>query len=71
MTQSIAFILCNNEDEAKRICEEISKPVYKTIIDLTRYGNFNNQRILQHLSIYNSFTLTPEEEEYVNNYPYH
>ena len=42
MTQSIAFILCNSKEEAERICEEISKPVYKTIVDLTRYGNFNN-----------------------------
>ena len=71
MTQSIAFILCDSKEEAEKICEEISKPIYKTIIDLTRYGNFNNQRVLQHLSINGSFNLTPEEEDYVNSYPYH
>ena len=71
MTQSIAFILCDNEEEAKRICKEISSPIYKTIVDLTRYGNFNNQRILQHLSLLSTFSLTEEEEKFVNEYPYH
>lgn len=71
MTQSIAFILCNSKEEAERICEEISKPVYKTIVDLTRYGNFNNQRILQHLTVFKDIILTEEEEDYVNTYPYH
>ena len=71
MTQSIAFILCNSKEEAERICEEISKPIYKTIVDLTRYGNFNNQRILQHLTVFKDISLTDEEEEYVNTYPYH
>lgn len=71
MTQSIAFILCNSKEEAEHICEEISKPVYKTIVDLTRYGNFNNQRILQHLTVFKDISLTDEEEEYVNTYPYH
>ena len=41
-----------SKEEAERICEEISKPIYKTIVDLTRYGNFNNQRILQHLTVF-------------------
>ena len=71
MTQSIAFILCDSENEAKKICEEISNPLYKTIVDLTRYGNFNNQRVLQHLTVLDEIILTPEEEEFVNNYKYH
>ena len=70
MTQSIAFILCDSQEEAEKICNEISLPVYKTIVDLTRYGNFNNQRILQHLSLLSTFELTPEEEKFVNTYPY-
>ena len=71
MTQSIAFILCDTEEEAKKICEEISNPVYKTIVDLTRYGNFNNQRILQNLTTLNNIELTQEEIDFVNNYNYH
>ena len=71
MTQSIAFILCDSKEEADKICEEISKPVYKTIIDLTRYGNFNNQRVLQHLTTSKNITLTKEEEDFVNSYPFH
>ena len=71
MTQSIAFILCENETEARQICNDISLPIYKTIVDLTRYGNFNNQRILQHLSLLSTFQLTEEEINFVNSYPYH
>jgi SAM-dependent methyltransferase len=71
MTQSIAFILCDSKEEAERICKEISNPLYKTIVDLTRYGNFNNQRILQHLSLLTNVSLTEEEENFVNTYPYH
>lgn len=70
MTQSIAFILCDSKEEAEKICNEISSPIYKTIIDLTRYGNFNNQRVLQHLTILENIELTNEEKEYVESYPY-
>lgn len=71
MTQSIAFILCDTKEEAQKICKEISNPIYKTIVDLTRYGNFNNQRILQNLTVLNNIELTQEEIEFVNNYKYH
>lgn len=71
MTQSIAFILCKSKEEAEKICEEISNPLYKTIVDLTRYGNFNNQRVLQHLSLLKNVSLTEEEKDYVNHYNFH
>ena len=65
MTQSIAFILCDNEEEAIRINEELQQPVYKMIVALTRYGNFNNIRILQNMTVFNKLNLTKEENEIV------
>ena len=65
MTQSIAFILCNDEQEAIQINEELQQPVYKMIVALTRYGNFNNIRILQNLTRYNKIALTQEEEQII------
>lgn len=66
MTQSIAFILCNSEEEAQQINLELQAPVYKMIIALTRYGNFNNIRILQNLTTLNNIELTPEEEQIID-----
>lgn len=66
MTQSIAFILCQNQDEAIRINEELQKPVYKLIVALTRYGNFNNIRILQNLTIFSKIILTQEENDIID-----
>lgn len=66
MTQSIAFIRCNSKEEAERINQELMSPVYKMIIALTRYGNFNNIRILQNLTILDKLSLTTEEIEYIN-----
>lgn len=68
MTQSINFILCKDKPEAEKICGELSEKVYRVIVDLTRYGNFNNQRILQNLTLREYFTLTREEQEFIDNY---
>jgi hypothetical protein len=47
MTQSIAFILCNNQDEAKKYVKILEHPLYVFINNICRWGNFNNIRILQ------------------------
>ncbi len=47
MTQSIAFIRCENEIVARQIKEVLEHPLYKFINNICRYGNFNNIRILQ------------------------
>lgn len=68
MTQSINFVLCADEPEARKICGELNEKVYKVIVDLTRYGNFNNQRILQNLTRREYFELTEKEQRFVDNY---
>lgn len=78
MTQSIAFILCCNEEEAKKYVEILKHPLYVFINNICRWGNFNNLRILQsfpipaieysgiHDEIYKYFDITKEEIEYIS-----
>ena len=78
MTQSIVFILCSNEEQAKKYLEILKHPLYIFINNICRWGNFNNIRILQsfpipnieysgnHKEIYNYFNITDEEIEYIN-----
>ena len=63
MTQSIAFIRCKNLQEARQIQGELEQPVYKFLNNITRYGNFNNIRILQNFPKFGSFSLNKKENE--------
>jgi SAM-dependent methyltransferase len=77
MTQSIVFIMCFNEEEAKKYLEILNHPLYVFINNICRWGNFNNIRILQsfpiptieysgnHQELYNYFNITKEEIEYI------
>lgn len=49
MTQSVAFILCDTKEEASTIRETLSKPIYKYLNNLHRFGNFNNILLLKRL----------------------
>ena len=61
MTQSIAFIRCCNKKEAERIKKELDSDVYKFLNNITRYGNFNNIRILQSFPLFKDIKLTKKE----------
>ena len=77
MTQSIVFILCSNEEQAKKYVEILQHPLYVFINNICRWGNFNNIRILQsfpvptieysgnHDEIYNHFNISNEERKYI------
>ena len=77
MTQSIVFILCANEEEAKKYVQILQHPLYVFINNICRWGNFNNIRILQSFplpdieylgdqqKIYDYFNITEEEANYI------
>jgi adenine-specific DNA-methyltransferase len=77
MTQSIVFILCKDENEAKAYMNILQHPLYVFINNICRWGNFNNIRILQsfpipnidytgnHNEIYSYFQITNDEIEYI------
>jgi hypothetical protein len=79
MTQSIAYILCSSEEEARVYLDILQHPLYVFINNICRWGNFNNIRILQsfpipsieytgnHQELYEHFRITKEEIEYIND----
>ena len=68
MTQSIAFIRCKSKQEAQKIKKELDNEIYYFLNNITRYGNFNNVRILQKFPIYHSFKLTKEEQNFIKRF---
>lgn len=68
MTQSIAFIRCKSKQEAEQIKKELDNDVYYFLNNITRYGNFNNVRILQKFPIYGSFNLTKTEQNFIKRF---
>jgi adenine-specific DNA-methyltransferase len=79
MTQSIVFILCCNEEQAKKYLQILQHPLYVFINNICRWGNFNNIRILQsfpipdieysgnHQEIYTYFNITEDEINFINS----
>jgi len=72
MTQSIAFVRCNDENSAKNIKQTLDHDLYRFLNNLCRWGNFNNIRILQKFPIpsnpkdvYHSFNITKKEIEFI------
>jgi SAM-dependent methyltransferase len=65
MTQSIAFIRCQTKKEAEKIKQELENPIYKFLNNITRYGNFNNIRVLQKLPKWGKLNLTSKELEFI------
>lgn len=72
MTQSIAFIRCEDEDDAHTKKRTLDHNLFRFINDICRWGNFNNVRVLQRFpvptnpdDVYESFGLTDSEVEFV------
>ena len=75
MTQSIAFIRCENKEKATLICKVLMHPLYQFINNICRWGNFNNIRILQSLpfcdkfeDVYNTFNITEGERDFIESH---
>lgn len=68
MTQSIAFIQCSSEQEAQKISKELNNEIYFFLNNITRYGNFNNIRVLQKFPKYKDFNLTQKEKDFIKEF---
>ncbi|MFH1769175.1 MAG: class I SAM-dependent methyltransferase [Parcubacteria group bacterium] len=68
MTQSIAFIRCSSKTEANRIAKELDDDIYKFLNNITRYGNFNNIRVLQKFPTYQNFHLNKKEKKLIQEF---
>ena len=79
MTQSIVFIQCIDETQAKKYLDILQHPLYVFLNNICRWGNFNNIRILQNFpmpeinysgdynQIYTYFNISVEEIEFINS----
>jgi hypothetical protein len=75
MTQSIAFIRCENKETAEDTNDILNHNLYRFINNICRWGNFNNIRILQRFpipsnknDIYNAFEINDIEKQFIEDY---
>ena len=65
VTQSVGYMAFDTEEEAEKMCGIITHNEYKTIIHLTRYGNFNNIMVLKHLN-FKKYRISKKEKELID-----
>ncbi len=68
MTQSVAYIRCENEKKAKEIKNELDNEIFVFLNNITRYGNFNNIRVLQQLPLLEFIKLDENELKFVEEF---
>lgn len=64
-TQSVGYISFDSKGEAEEYLKIITAPHFKLLIHLTRYGNFNNIKLLKHLRFKEKISLTSREKQEV------
>lgn len=60
-TQSVGYMEFNTKKEAQDYLKIITMPHFKLLIHLTRYGNFNNIKVLKHLNFDANIKFTNKE----------
>lgn len=68
MTQSVAFIRCRTKRDALRVKRELDSPVFRAVNNITRYGNFNNIRVLQRLTTIAGFRLSRRDTALIQHF---
>lgn len=61
VTQSVGYIPFDTEEQATNYLKKITKPEYKLIVHLTRYGNFNNIMVLRHMNFDENINFSNNE----------
>jgi len=68
MTQSIAFVRCASKSEAQKVKEALDNKIYLFLNNITRYGNFNNVKVLQQFPVLSQIKLSAKEEVFIANF---
>jgi len=68
MTQSIAFVRCASKSEAQRVKEALDNKIYLFLNNITRYGNFNNVKVLQQFPVLSQIKLSAKEEVFIADF---
>ena len=61
-TQSVGYVSFDTEEDAKKYLNTLNKPLFRVLIHLTRYGNFNNIMVLKHLCFDKKISMTEEQD---------
>lgn len=61
-TQSVGYISFDQRADAETYLKKMTEPHFKLLVHLTRYGNFNNIKLLRHLRFDDQILLTPKEQ---------
>jgi SAM-dependent methyltransferase len=67
VTQSVGYFSFENEEEAKVMLDKLKQKYVKVLVHLTRYGNFNNIKVLKHLKIDGDLNFLKNEILFVDN----
>ncbi|WP_406617804.1 Eco57I restriction-modification methylase domain-containing protein [Mycoplasmopsis lipophila] len=65
VTQSVAYICIDDNQKQNKLLKKLREAKYKVLIHLTRYGNFNNLKILKNM-VLNDIKLNEKEKETIN-----
>lgn len=65
VTQSVGYVAFDTEKEAVDYLSVLNKGVFKSLIHITRYGNFNNIMVLKHIKFDSQISLTKNENDVV------
>jgi len=68
MTQSIAFVRCASKSEAQKVKEALDNKIYLFLNNITRYGNFNNVKVLQQFPVLSQIKLSAKEEVFIADF---
>ena len=65
VTQSVGYISFETEEEARNFCDKMKNDLFKTVVHLTRYGNFNNIMVLKHILFDKELSLSKQEKDFI------
>jgi adenine-specific DNA-methyltransferase len=66
VTQSVGYISFDKESDAVNFLKKMVQPHIKLIVHLTRYGNFNNIKVLRHLAFNKAIKFNKAEIAEIN-----
>lgn len=64
-TQSVGYVSFDDRKSAENFLQRMTEPHFRLLVHLTRYGNFNNIRLLKHLKFQDDIKLSRDERNAV------
>ncbi len=64
-TQSVGYVSFDDRNSAEDFLQRMTSPHFKLLVHLTRYGNFNNIKLLKHLRFQEDIKLSSKERNEV------